>query len=286
MPRPDAFLQHNLVQFRESVLNPLLELPWVPGEVERPLVDQRTALTIEAIRWAHLGIALDFLPADETTRVLEAQWSFMVHNLDDFIRRREVHFESGFFTTGRELLSNGDSMAMLVDPCMLRAIFQQLLMEISVANRDFAEQGFSAAVNFTAPLDWENLMNSGVDDDSLAFPSIRTPFVSALGIARSLNFMSEVRQTAELSLRSLEVEEADAYAFVRTVSKIVRWRFSIHLPAVHERFVEAAEQMFRMVQGILNLPPVSSARLTYLERLRGLLQEWRSWGRSANTLSP
>src|SRR4051794_25519982 len=143
----------------------------------------------------------------------------------------------------------------------------------------------SDEANFLSALDWRQLLNMGMNTDSISISVIEAPVVSSLGVARSLDFMGAVRQTAELSLLSAEIEEPDAYLFVRSVSNLVRWRFSIHLPAIQERFLNVAAVMFRSAELPLKLPPAPGAYQLYLDRVRGLLQEWQSWGRTAETLS-
>ena len=286
MPRSETLLQHNLHEFQESVIAPITDLPTeYSALVGQAPIDYRTASGLEAIWWAHLGSALEFFSTNDVKQLVRMRWAFIVHNFDSFTRRCADHLDPQLPISSLPDLP--EHSITFVDPCCLHSAFQELLVKMSISNADPALRSFSAAINFTSSAEWDKLMERGIESSATPRDAAVSTSLSVVGFARALDFMTTVRRAAELTLDSREIEEQDAYAFVRCVARIVRWRFSVHLPSIQERFVEVADLIFDMTQQVLNSPLVQGgAKSTYLHRVGGMLQEWQSWGRTAGSLSP
>jgi len=287
VPRSETLLQHNLHEFQESVIAPIIDLPTSYAVLrDQALIDQRTALGLEAVWWAHLGSELEFFSIDDAKQLVRKQWAFIVHNFESFARRCAHHFDSQLPISSLPDLP--EHSTNFVDPCCLHSAFQELLIKMSISNADPILRSFSATINFTSQAEWDELMKEGIESSARPQAAGRgRTSLSVVGLARALEFMTTVRRAAELTLDSREIDEPDAYAFVRGVARIVRWRFSAHLPSIYERFVQVADRVFDMTQHALNLPSLpGGTKSTYLRRVGGMLQEWQSWGSTAGSLSP
>jgi hypothetical protein len=271
--RARAFLQHNLHEFQESIINPIIDIPTKAAQkIDLALIDQRTAMGIEAARWARLGSELDFFPVTETEELVRKQWVFMTHNLDAFIRRWSQHFDPGLAIADLPYLR--ELSAAFSDPCCLHPVFQELLAKTSLFNADAVARSLSAAINFTSDQEWAELMSQDIEAPKRASA---TPTVSVEGVARTLDFVNSILRIPDVTLTNREVDEADAYSFMRNVGSIVRWRMSAHLPRTYERFEVVISRIFGTTEKQLGNPRLpEGAKDLSLKRLRKILDEWRS----------